>query len=81
MQFPTVEIRGFESPLKYRQLTQTLNDCVVAGTATEVSVNQEYVVGDIVGGRWFIDTASGRRWRLVAPADAFAGLWEPVFDA
>lgn len=81
MEFPTEDIRGFDSPLQYRQFARVLTDCLRAGTAVEVEADARYVAGDIVGGDWFKDTATGRIWRLVAPADAFAGVWEQVYVA
>ena len=79
MKFPTEEIRGFESPLGYRAFAQELDKCVQAGTAVEEPPEPDYVVGDVAGGRWFKDTATGRIWRLVAPSGGFAGVWEEVF--
>lgn len=81
MAFPTEEIRGFDSPLKYRQFVQVLDECLWAGTAVEVDANPAYGSGDIVGGRWFKDTATGRIWRLVGPAELFSGVWEQVYIA
>lgn len=79
MKFPAEEIRGFDSPLAYRAFGQDLDKCVQAGTATEEEPKKNYVAGDIVGGRWFKDTGTGRIWRLVAPVNDFAGVWEEVF--
>lgn len=79
MKFPTEEIRGFKSPLEHRAFAQDLDSCVQAGTAVEVPPDSGYVAGDIVGGRWFKDTATGRIWRLVASSRDFSGVWEQVF--
>jgi len=81
MEFPTEEIRGFDSPIRYRQFARVLTDCLRAGTAVEVETDPCYAAGDIVGGDWFKDTATGRIWRLVAPADTFPGVWEQVYVA
>lgn len=81
MEFPKVEISGFDSPMKYRQFAQTLDECLRAGTAAEVGVDPSYVAGDIIGGRWFKDTATGRIWRLVGPAEPFQGIWKQVYVA
>ena len=79
MEFPTEDIRGFDSPLKHRQFAEILNKCVVAGTAAEVSVVPSYDAGGIVGGHWFKDTATSRIWRLVAVSDNFPGVWEQIY--
>lgn len=81
MEFPTEEIRGFDSPLQYRQFAQMVADCLMAGTAIEVEADPAFVVGDIVGGRWFKDTGTGRIWRLVGPVEPFPGVWEQVYVA
>lgn len=81
MIFPTEDIWGFDSPLRYRQFAQALDNCLQAGTAVEVDVDPSYGAGDVVGGRWFKDTATGRIWRLVGPAEPFLGVWEQVYVA
>lgn len=81
MEFPKVEISGFDSPMKYRQFAQALDECLRAGTAAEVDVDPSYAAGDIIGGRWFKDTATGRIWRLVGPVEPFQGIWEQVYVA
>lgn len=81
MEFPTEEIRGFDSPIRYRQFVHTLDECLRAGTAVEVAIEPSCAVGDIAGGRWFKDAATGRIWRLVGPAEPFAGVWEQVYAA
>lgn len=80
-EFPTEEISGFDTPIKYRQFAQVLDECLRAGMAAEVGADPSYVSGDIVGGRWFKDTATGRIWRLVGPAEPFPGIWEQVYVA
>lgn len=81
MEFPKEEIRGFDSPMKYRQFVQALDECLRAGTAAEVDAEPSYATGDFIGGRWFKDTATGRIWRLVGPVEPFRGVWEQVYVA
>ncbi len=80
--FPTEKIDGFDSPLQHREFVQVLEGCVAAGIATEVEVDMAYDGGgDTVGGRWFMDVATGRIWRLVVPGGVVDGVWEQVHVA
>ena len=72
------EIHGFVSPREYRRLVDLIDAQVLNGLAEELPADPAYSTGEIHGGRWFKDRASGRIWRLVAPDFPFKGLWEPV---
>lgn len=80
-EFPTKEIHGFDTPIKYREFAQQLEECLRAGTAKEVPVDQFYGDGRLVGGRWFIDMSTSRTWRLVGPVEPSSGVWEQVYVA
>jgi hypothetical protein len=72
------EIHGFVSPREYRCFVDFIEAQVSNGFAEELPADPTYSAGEIYGGRWFKDRASGRIWRLVAPDFPFKGLWEPV---
>jgi hypothetical protein len=72
------EIHGFRTPGEFRQFLGWIEQSVAKGNLVEVAVGPDYGAGQIFGGRWFRDTASGNTWRLIAPDFPFRGLWEVV---
>lgn len=72
------EIRGFHGVSEYEAFVKFIRDHVAAGNLREVESDPTYGAGEIYGGRWFVDIASGSTWRLVPPDFPFRGLFEPV---
>lgn len=72
------EIHGFRSPGEYARFVEYLEARVSAGLFEEVEADESYGRGEIYGGRWFRDLATGMTWRLVSPDPPFRGLWERV---
>lgn len=73
-----IPIEEFESLAEFKRFEVFLQQCVEAGGAKEIPADPEYSRGEIYGGRWFIDTKTGCRWRLIEPDIPFKGLWEQV---
>ncbi len=72
------EIRGFASPGEFDRFVEWLTGQLAAGLAEEIQPDPDYGPGEIYGGRWIREVASGETWRLVPPDPPFRGLWEPV---
>jgi hypothetical protein len=72
------EIHGFVSPGEYKRFVDHVEKQVKEGHLREVTADPEYGKGEIYGGRWFEDTGTMEKWRLVPPDPPFRGLWEPV---
>lgn len=72
------EIHGFETPGKYRQFLDYLEELKHSGQIEEISSDPNYHRGLIYGGRWFKCNQTGEIWRLVPPDIPFKGIWEPV---
>jgi hypothetical protein len=74
----TGEIHGFTSAGEYARFIEHVEARVSAGLVEEIDADEAYGRGEIYGGRWFRDLATGVIWRLVPPDLPFRGLWEPV---
>lgn len=72
------EIRGFEGVSEYETFEKFIRDHVIAGNILEIEPDAAYGVGELYGGRWFIDIASGATWRLIPPDFPFRGVFEAV---
>jgi hypothetical protein len=72
------EIHGFATPGEYQRFVEYIHRQVASGEARELPVDPTYGPGQLFGGRWFQDVASGEVWRLVPPDPPFYGVWEPV---
>ena len=72
------EIHGFTSPSEYERFSKYISNQVKLGQVEEITPDPEYGPGEIYGGMWFRELASGEIWRLVPPDYPFKGLWEPV---
>ena len=72
------EIQGFQTPREYRRFVDYIEGQTRAGIARELPADPGYGRGEVYGGRWFQDIASGEVWRLVPPDPPFTGLWERV---
>ncbi|UBB26614.1 hypothetical protein LAG73_05915 [Pseudoxanthomonas japonensis] len=71
-------IRDFNSMSEYRRFLSYLDGCMKDGFAEEISCDPNYGSGEVFGGRWFKEVATGKTWRLIEPDFPFRGLWEPI---
>jgi hypothetical protein len=69
------EIEGFETPGEYERFRRFLVDQLAGGALREV---EPIPTGDLYpehGQRWFVETRSGERWRLIPPDYPFRGAF------
>ena len=72
------EINGFSSPGEYKRFVEYIERQIAEGAAQEIPMDEGYHKGELYGGRWFQESASGEVCRLLEPDFPFRGLWERV---
>jgi hypothetical protein len=72
------EIHGFASQGEFERFADYIDRQVATGQVRTIPVDPSYGPGQLFGGRWYEDVATGEVWRLLPPDLPFRGLWEPV---
>jgi hypothetical protein len=72
-------IHGFGSPGEFERFRRWIAEAAAEGVLQEVAVEAPYGGSRLFDERWY-RTASGRRWRVVAPDPPFLGVFEPAPD-
>ncbi len=72
------KIEGFVSPEEYNRFLKYVEKQCESNVLEEITPDTTYGRGEIYGGRWFKELASGCIWRLVEPDPPFYGVWEVV---
>ncbi len=72
------EVRIFRSPKDYENFCAYIDELVASKVLIEMPADPNYSLGEVFGGRWFMEPSTNSVWRLVSPDFPFKGLWERV---